>query len=1004
MQYLHARSPRTVAILSLLLFLFFLRVLGQGLVSLGLAPFLPPMEAWYSGLLPYGPLLACQLAILAAGTKTLLDLVRGKGLFSEARPRLGRALALAGRLYLAAMAARYVLTMSLHPERRWWGEGAIASLFHGVLALFLIVLGGRLRDARFEAAVGTGARRALSFLVYPGVMAASIALFFAMRHAGAGLLASTYAPVALGALAVMLFERLLPYRREWSGTWRDARGDAVFLVLVQMLFPKMLAFLAGFAAVGLLDRHGLRPSGLWPHAWPLGLQLVLMILVEDLFRYWLHRSAHEHKFLWRFHAVHHSPKKLYWLNVGRFHPVDKGLQFLLDTLPFVVLGVSPELMALYFVFYGVNGFFQHCNIDLRLGWLNAVFSSPELHRWHHSRKISESNHNYGNNTILWDWVFGTRFHPRDREVGALGLLNPAYPEAFGAQMRAPFSGDIDKHDLPLPSPRGLLLNLALKFRMRVFRHELHAPFLRAARDPAGVQEKVLLSILRANASSEFGKKHGFGAIRDAAEYRERVPLHDYEALRPWIERQELEKTPALTAAAPVMYNQTSGTTGLPKYIPVLPETLEALRRGQRIFACVQYQACPEAFHGSLLGLVSPAIEGRLETGTPYGSASGHLYKSMPRIARAKYALPPEVFEIPDPELKYAVIARLAAGRKDVTYLAAANPSSFHKLLDVVRRDLGALAEDVATGSCRHLDALDAPTRRAVRARLKPDPRRAAELRELAARDDVSYATLWPWLKLVATWTGGSCGISLNALLPKLPAKVRVAEVGYLASELRGTLTVDIDSGDGIPTLQENFFEFVERGAWERGEHAFLGLEALRPHEEYYVFVTTPGGLYRYPMNDIVRATGTFAATPTLRFVQKGRGVTNITGEKLYESHLLAAMERAEGALGLKLRFWTALAHEEESRYELHAESEGRFDADALARFVDAALREHNLEYAAKRAGGRLAPLRVRPLRAGAFEAYKAHHLARGQREGQFKPVVLQYKRDLTFALDAWSTP
>ena len=167
------------------------------------------------------------------------------------------------------------------------------------------------------------------------------------------------------------------------------------------------------------------------HRWPLAAQVVLMILGADFLRYWLHRAMHTHPLLWRLHAVHHAPERLYWLNVGRFHPVDKAIQFLFDSLPFILLGVGADVVALYFVFYAINGFYQHSNGDVRLGLLNHLISGPELHRWHHSRVAAESNTNYGNNLIVWDILFGTRFLPSDREVGALGVEQAGTTPAKG---------------------------------------------------------------------------------------------------------------------------------------------------------------------------------------------------------------------------------------------------------------------------------------------------------------------------------------------------------------------------------------------------------------------------------------------------------------------------------------------------------------------------------------------------------------------------------------------
>ncbi|MDE0488786.1 MAG: hypothetical protein OXI07_06285, partial [Gammaproteobacteria bacterium] len=54
-----------------------------------------------------------------------------------------------------------------------------------------------------------------------------------------------------------------------------------------------------------------------------------------------------------------------------------------------------------------------------------------------------SNNNFGNNLIVWDLLFGTRFLPEEREVGPLGLVNRAYPMGFWAQMRTPFMPDIE---------------------------------------------------------------------------------------------------------------------------------------------------------------------------------------------------------------------------------------------------------------------------------------------------------------------------------------------------------------------------------------------------------------------------------------------------------------------------------------------------------------------------------------------------------------------------------
>ena len=136
-----------------------------------------------------------------------------------------------------------------------------------------------------------------------------------------------------------------------------------------------------------------------------------------------------------------------------------------------------------------------------------------------------------------------------------------------------------------------------------------------------------------------------------------------------------------------------------------------------------------------------------------------------------------------------------------------------------------------------------------------------------------------------TWTGGSCGIALGSLSPLLPADTAIIEWGYSASEFRGTINIDAKHNTCLPTLTNTFFEFMERQKRETGGKDFLGLDELQEGHEYYVFITTIDGLYRYDINDIVRVNGRVFETPALEFVQKGKGVTNITGEKLTEAQV-----------------------------------------------------------------------------------------------------------------------
>ena len=283
-----------------------------------------------------------------------------------------------------------------------------------------------------------GIARYIAGSSYPTTIAAAFALFAAATGTGVPVTLAAYGAVLAGAALVALHEAVLPYRAQWRPGPAEVRADLLFMAAVQVALPYLLSITLAVALAAWLRAAGWVVDDIWPHRWPVAAQACLMLLLADLPRYWLHRAFHALPAMWRFHAVHHSPARLYWLNVGRFHPVDKAAQFLVDALPFALLAVGPDVLAVYFVFYAVNGFYQHSNCEVRFGPLNYVVSGPQLHRWHHSVSAAQSDTNFGNNLIVWDTLFGTRFLPQDRQVGRLGLEDARYPTGFWAQLATPF--------------------------------------------------------------------------------------------------------------------------------------------------------------------------------------------------------------------------------------------------------------------------------------------------------------------------------------------------------------------------------------------------------------------------------------------------------------------------------------------------------------------------------------------------------------------------------------
>src|SRR4051812_10713601 len=132
--------PATAAILAVLSALFIGRVAGQAIVVLRHPRWLPPMEQWYSGLLPYPQLLATQLAIVIGMVALIGGLLAGAAWARGPYPSLGAVLVAVGYVYVGAMAVRYLVRMSRRPDQRWLG-GCIPIVFHVVLACWILAIG-----------------------------------------------------------------------------------------------------------------------------------------------------------------------------------------------------------------------------------------------------------------------------------------------------------------------------------------------------------------------------------------------------------------------------------------------------------------------------------------------------------------------------------------------------------------------------------------------------------------------------------------------------------------------------------------------------------------------------------------------------------------------------------------------------------------------------------------------------------------------------------------------
>jgi hypothetical protein len=517
-----------------------------------------------------------------------------------------------------------------------------------------------------------------------------------------------------------------------------------------------------------------------------------------------------------------------------------------------------------------------------------------------------------------------------------------------------------------------IVNTAIELYLRrVHRHTL-ALLSQTTAEPERYQAQALQRILAANAATTYGREHGFARIRTAADFRAAVPVSTYEELRPYVDRIADGTDPhALTADPVEMFTNTSGTTSQPKLIPVTASGRRAERRVKNAWLSLLAADHPRVLSGKAFYLFNNAEEYRTPSGLWVGSNAGLMYRNSHAMLRSAQAVPYEVCLIDDYESRYYVILRhiLAA---DISMMACINPSSTLLLAELANEHAEPLIKDIYAGELREGLALSKRQYAFFRSRLSTDRSRARHLARLLSEDGrLLPARYWPNLEVLCSWKGAGVKTfaeRCKAWYGDLPFR----EVGYGSSEFRTGLALSDHGSPNLPLPDNYYYEFIpeeDRQTYLEGKQTPLGLHDLELGRRYLILQTGPHGFYRYHIEDIVEVNGFLQRTPTIHFVQKARTVTSLTGEKVYETQVIEAMDRvAARRPDLKPVFFVCYCDAQDSNYKLCVEfDEPRSDGqlrDLLSLF-EQSLGEVNIEYPYKRASLRLKDPEVYQLERGA---------------------------------------
>ncbi len=467
------------------------------------------------------------------------------------------------------------------------------------------------------------------------------------------------------------------------------------------------------------------------------------------------------------------------------------------------------------------------------------------------------------------------------------------------------------------------------------------------------QDAIFRELLKTGRLTEFGKEARLDQVNSYEEFRQAVPLRDYEQLRPWIERIKEGRHNVLWKGRPIYFAKTSGTTSGAKYIPITRDSIpNHIHTARNALLCYMAETGNSRFASGKMIFLSGSPELERVGDIPTGRLSGIVNHHIPRYLRTNQLPSYETNCIEDWETKLARIVDETISR-DMTLISGIPPwmqMYFDELIKRSGKNVGELFPNFSV---------------MVQGGVNFEPYRN-RLMESIGRP-VDSIELFP------------------------------ASEGFFAFQ-------DSQQAEGL-LLNTNsgiFFEFVPAGEIFSENPTRLSLRDVKAGENYAMVINSNAGLWGYNLGDTVK----FVSTRPYRLLVTGRTKhfisafgEHVIGEEVEYSLLRTAKEVNAHVTEFTVAPFVS-STEGQSHHEWLIEFEKRpDDMEAFAQKLDEALRGKNVYYDDLVRGHILSPLKITPVRKNGFIDYMK---SVGKLGGQNKVARLSNDRKIADALLKWT--
>jgi hypothetical protein len=431
----------------------------------------------------------------------------------------------------------------------------------------------------------------------------------------------------------------------------------------------------------------------------------------------------------------------------------------------------------------------------------------------------------------------------------------------------------------------------------------------AVENSINIQQVLLLDLLKKAAKTKFGEKHDFKNITSAKEFKERIPIGDYDSFKPSIKRIMLGEQNILWPTEIKWFAKSSGTTSdKSKFIPVSFEALEEchFRGGRDIlsFYCSHFPNT-KIFEGKGLLIGGSHEVNRFSENSYYGDLSAVMIDNMPFWT---------------------------------TFLST--PKQQIALMANWEEKIERMAEATMNEDVRSISGV--PTWTIVLIK-----------RMIEIKGTKNLLDIWPNLELFIHG-GVSFKPYREQFMKLIPSKKMNYIESYNASEGFFAIQNDPEKDDLLLMMDYGiYYEFIPQAEYGRDFQRALGLDEVETGRQYVLVITTNAGLWRYVPGDTIMFT---SVNPfKIKITGRTKSFINAFGEEVIVDNSDFAITEACNVTGAKVREYTAapvfLTSEEKGGHEWLIEFETHpKDMDIFNRILDRTLMSVNSDYEAKRAG------------------------------------------------------